>query len=111
VGHSRGYSSRYAHLRAFAKGIRSGVRVKQGDIIGYVGSTGLATAAHLHYEFHSGGRAVDPNTIKSITGDPVPSRYRSEFRARIAGQIRVLDRTSPKLLLADAGGEQPRSAE
>jgi murein DD-endopeptidase MepM/ murein hydrolase activator NlpD len=111
LAHSRGYSSRYAHLRAFAKGIRPGVRVKQGDLIGYVGSTGLATAAHLHYEFHSGGKAVDPNSIKSLTGEPVPSRYRADFRAAIANQIRALNRTSEPILLADAERPAARNAE
>jgi murein DD-endopeptidase MepM/ murein hydrolase activator NlpD len=104
IAHTRGYASRYAHLRAFARGVRVGTRVKQGDLIGYVGATGLATAPHLHYEFHSGGRAVDPNTIKSITGDPLPSRYKGDFKARIAGQLEVLDRASRPILLADARG-------
>ena len=111
LAHNRGYASRYAHLRGFARGIRPGVRVKQGDLIGYVGSTGLSTAPHLHYEFHSGGKAVDPNSIKSLTGEPVPSRYRSDFRATIASRLRVLDRASDPILLADAGRAAGRNAE
>ena len=111
LAHSRGYASRYAHLRGFAKGIRPGVRVKQGDLIGYVGSTGLSTAPHLHYEVHEGGKAVDPNSIKSLTGEPVPSRYRSDFRSTIAGQLRVLDRASAPILLADADRAAGRNAE
>jgi murein DD-endopeptidase MepM/ murein hydrolase activator NlpD len=111
LAHSRGYASRYAHLRAFAKGIRAGVRVKQGDLIGYVGSTGLSTAPHLHYEFHAGGKAVDPNSIKSLTGEPVPNRYRGDFRSAIAGQIRALNRASEPILLADAERPAGRNAE
>ena len=111
LAHSRGYASRYAHLRGFAKGIRPGVRVKQGDLIGYVGSTGLSTAPHLHYEFHSGGKAVDPNSIKSLTGEPVPSRYRSDFRATIAGQLRAMNRASEPILLADSERPAGRNAE
>jgi murein DD-endopeptidase MepM/ murein hydrolase activator NlpD len=111
IGHSRGYASRYAHLRAFARGVRPGMRVKQGDLIGYVGATGLATAAHLHYEFHAGGKAVDPNSIKSLTGEPVPGRYKGDFRARIASQLRVLDRSSEPVLLADARPNGDRRAE
>ena len=88
IRHTRGYASRYAHLRGFADGVRPGTRVKQGDLIGYVGSTGLSTGPHLHYEFHSGGRPVDPNSIRYLTGDPVPGGQRSAFlrlaRARIA---------------------------
>jgi murein DD-endopeptidase MepM/ murein hydrolase activator NlpD len=111
LAHSRGYASRYAHLRGFAKGIRPGVRVKQGDLIGYVGSTGLSTAPHLHYEFHEGGKAVNPNSIKSLTGDPVPSRYKGDFRAAIAGQLRVLNRASAPILAADADRSSGRNAE
>ncbi|MBW3627654.1 MAG: peptidoglycan DD-metalloendopeptidase family protein [Gemmatimonadetes bacterium] len=111
IGHSRGYASRYAHLRAFASGIRPGTRIRQGDLIGYVGSTGMSTAPHLHYEFHASGKAVDPNTIKSITGEPVPSRYRGDFRARIASQLRALDRASSPVLLADAGSTGKRDGE
>ena len=103
LAHSRGYSSRYAHLQRFARGIRAGVRVKQGDIIGYVGSTGLATGPHLHYEFHSGGVAVNPNSIKAITGEPVPSRSKTAFRAKVRQQIAALDRLTEPVLLADAG--------
>src|SRR5688500_3232733 len=111
LAHSRGYASRYAHLRGFAKGIRPGVRVKQGDLIGYVGSTGLSTAPHLHYEFHEGGKAVNPNSIKSLTGEPVQSRYQSDFRSAIASQLRALDRASDPILLADADRAGSRNAE
>lgn len=82
IRHGRGYSTRYGHLRAFADGVRPGARVSQGQVIGYVGMTGLATGPHLHYEFHSGGRAVDPTSerVRKLTGDPVPERQRARFR-------------------------------
>jgi murein DD-endopeptidase MepM/ murein hydrolase activator NlpD len=96
--HMRGYASRYAHLSRFAKGIREGVRVHQGDVIGYVGTTGLSTGPHLHYEFHSDGRAVDPNTIKFITGDPISSGSRGRFRAIVEQRMAAMDRAgSPRL--------------
>jgi murein DD-endopeptidase MepM/ murein hydrolase activator NlpD len=101
LGHSRGYSTRYAHLHRFAAGIRPGVRVKQGDIIGYVGSTGMSTAPHLHYEFHVDGKPVDPNTIKFVTGDPVARRYRSQFQAVVARQMAGLDAASDHVLAMD----------
>jgi murein DD-endopeptidase MepM/ murein hydrolase activator NlpD len=100
--HKQGYSSRYAHLKGFAKGIRSGVRVRQGDVIGYVGSTGLATGPHLHYEFHAGGRPVDPNSIKYITGEPVPRRYRSHFLTLVSAQVAAMERAAESTRLADA---------
>jgi murein DD-endopeptidase MepM/ murein hydrolase activator NlpD len=111
LGHTRGYSTRYAHLHRFASGIRPGVRVKQGDIIGYVGSTGMSTAPHLHYEFHMDGRPVDPNTIRSITGDPVERRYREQYRQVVAGHIAALDRSSDVILLADGGRAAAASAD
>jgi murein DD-endopeptidase MepM/ murein hydrolase activator NlpD len=111
LGHTRGYSSRYAHLQRFASGIRPGVRVKQGDVIGYVGSTGMSTAPHLHYEFHSNGRPVDPNSIRSITGDPVASRHRKEYRAVVERHIAALDRVSDRILLADGARSASASAD
>lgn len=101
IAHTRGYASRYAHLRGFAPGIRAGVRVKQGDVIGYVGATGLATAPHLHYEFHSDGRPIDPNSIRDITGDPVPQRYTSRFLEAVQEHVAALDARSSHILLAD----------
>ena len=104
IRHTRGYSSRYAHLRGFARGIRAGVRVKQGDIIGYVGSTGLATGPHLHYEFHHNGRAVDPNVVRDITGDPIPRSYKAQFLERVQQHVASLEARSPAVLLADLAG-------
>ncbi len=102
IRHRRGYSTRYAHMRAFARSIRAGTRVKQGDVIGYVGMTGLATAPHLHYEFHESGRAVNPNSVRFVTGEPVPSRARSDFSRLVGSQIAAMDRSSEGVL-ADAG--------
>lgn len=110
ISHTRGYSTRYAHLRSFATGIRPGVRVKQGDVIGYVGQTGLATAPHLHYEFHSDGRAVDPNTIRDITGDPVPRSYLDQFLEVMQHHVASLDRASTGILLADGIGRSESRA-
>ena len=59
-----GHSTAYAHMRSYARNIKTGSRVKQGQIIGYVGMSGLATGPHLHFEFRSRGRAVNPLTIK-----------------------------------------------
>jgi murein DD-endopeptidase MepM/ murein hydrolase activator NlpD len=101
ITHGRGYTSRYAHLQRFGPGIRAGVRVKQGDVIGYVGATGLATAPHLHYEFHEGGRAIDPNSIRDINGDPIPRSYTGQFLALVQERIGVLDRLSAPVLAAD----------
>lgn len=98
--HIRGYGSRYAHLTRFAEGIRAGTRVRQGDVIGFVGTTGLSTGPHLHYEFHSGGRAVDPNTIKFITGEPVAGGARGRFRALVERRMAAMDRAGVPRLAA-----------
>ncbi|HEX6069469.1 MAG TPA: peptidoglycan DD-metalloendopeptidase family protein [Longimicrobiaceae bacterium] len=102
IRHKNGYTTRYAHLRGFAKGIRRGVRVQQEDVIGYVGMTGLATGPHLHYEFRQHGKPVDPNSIEQISGDPVPPARRAEFTALVDHHILAMDAGSPRVLLADA---------
>jgi murein DD-endopeptidase MepM/ murein hydrolase activator NlpD len=68
IKHTNGYETAYGHQTAFAKGIAPGVTVRQGQIIGYVGSTGLSTGAHLHYETMINGRHVDPMKIRLPRG-------------------------------------------
>ncbi|HET7231356.1 MAG TPA: peptidoglycan DD-metalloendopeptidase family protein [Longimicrobium sp.] len=90
IAHGRGYSTRYGHLRGFAKGVRAGSRVSQGQVIAYVGSTGLATGPHLHYEFRSNGRPINPQSVKEIQAEPVDgSRFRAVVEARVAAMERV----------------------
>jgi hypothetical protein len=66
--HANSYSTAYAHLSRFARGIRPGVRVRQGQVIGYVGSTGASTGPHLHYEVFRNGGQVNPMALKVATG-------------------------------------------
>lgn len=68
IRHNQEYKTAYGHLKSFKKGIRKGVRVRQGDTIGYVGSTGRSTGPHLHYEIHRNGRQVDPMSVKLPSG-------------------------------------------
>ena len=72
--HRGRYSTAYAHLSAFAKGLRKGKRVNQGDIIGYVGSTGLATGPHLHYEFRINGVQRDPRRVVMPAAIPLSAK-------------------------------------
>ena len=102
IRHRNGYTTRYAHLRGFASGIRRGVRVQQEDVIGYVGMTGLATGPHLHYEFRQNGRPVDPNSVQQLSGDPVPAARRAEFASLVDQHILAMNQLSPTVLLADA---------
>jgi murein DD-endopeptidase MepM/ murein hydrolase activator NlpD len=77
--HLNGITTRYGHLRGFARRIRRGTRVEQGQIIGYVGATGLASGPHLHYEFRLNGVAKDSRRVKIGGGAPVPKGDREAF--------------------------------
>ena len=77
--HRNGITTRYGHLRGFARGVRGGVRVSQGQVIGYVGSTGLASGPHLHYEFRVNGVAKDSRRVELGNGAPVPEPEREAF--------------------------------
>jgi murein DD-endopeptidase MepM/ murein hydrolase activator NlpD len=68
IRHTNGYETAYGHMTAFARGIEEGQRVRQGQVIGFVGSTGLSTGSHLHYEILVNGRFVDPMRIKLPRG-------------------------------------------
>lgn len=81
IRHPNSYLTAYLHLSRFAKGVRSGRRVNQGDVIGYVGSTGLATGPHLDYRIQRHGRWIDPLSLESVPVDPVPHRRLPEFLA------------------------------
>ena len=90
LGHANGVTTRYGHLRGFARGVRAGTRVSQGQVIGYVGSTGLATGPHLHYEFRVNGVARDSRRIDIGDGEPVPAADRAAFereRDALAGRL------------------------
>lgn len=82
IRHSNGYQSGYGHLSSFASGIRVGKRVRQGDAIGYVGTTGLSTGPHLHFEMKRHGAFVNPLRIKIPAADPVSENRMAEFLDR-----------------------------
>ena len=81
IRHNGTYQTAYAHLRSFAKGIRRGKRVKQGQVIGYVGTTGRSTGPHLHYEVHINGRQTNPLTIKLPSGEKLKGDDLTAFAA------------------------------
>jgi murein DD-endopeptidase MepM/ murein hydrolase activator NlpD len=68
IKHNSGYKTAYAHLSRFAKGMKAGRRVRQGEVIGYVGTTGRSTGPHLHYEVHYKDKPVNPQNLKVATG-------------------------------------------
>lgn len=79
VRHNATYSTAYSHMSRFGRGIRKGARVKQGETIGYVGSTGLSTGPHLHYEVRKHGRPVNPLKIRSKPSGSVPEAEFERF--------------------------------
>ena len=83
VRHENGYMTEYLHASRLAAGIRRGLRVKQRQVLGYVGSTGLATAPHLHFGMKKRGQYVDPSRQKFAVGQSVPASYLTEFRRSI----------------------------
>ncbi|HEY1151617.1 MAG TPA: M23 family metallopeptidase [Pseudoduganella sp.] len=84
--HWNNYSTAYAHMSRFASGLKKGQKVSQGDVIGYVGSTGWSTGAHLHYEFRVGGEAKDPGKLNVEAQAPLTASEMSRFKT-VAGDM------------------------
>jgi len=99
--HGSTYTTLYAHMKRFARGLRRGKRVTQGQIIGYVGSTGLATGPHLHYEFRVRGVHRNPLRVKLPTAAPIAAEYKQDFLASTRDVIARLDMVSNPTLAAD----------
>jgi murein DD-endopeptidase MepM/ murein hydrolase activator NlpD len=92
IRHHGGIVSRYAHLRGFARGVRPGARVAIAQTVGYVGSTGLSTAPHLHFEVLVGGRFQDPRVALTQRGGlPIPAAERARFDEARAVLLAALD--------------------
>ena len=82
IKHNSTYQTIYAHMKSFARGIREGVRVKQGQIIGYVGSTGNSTGPHLHYEVIKNGKKINSQTLKLPSGKILKNKARKLFEVK-----------------------------
>ena len=94
--HGKRYTTVYAHLNSYAKGMRNGKKVKQGQIIGYVGSTGLATGPHLHYEFRVNGSHRNPLTVKLPKATSLAKKYMPDFKREaqpLLGQLALINAT------------------
>ena len=90
--HNQRYTTLYGHLSRFANGIAEGVRVRQKDIIAYVGKTGIATGPHLHYAFYDRNIPINPLKIKNTSGDPILLQNRQSFDAAKSDMLLLLNR-------------------
>jgi murein DD-endopeptidase MepM/ murein hydrolase activator NlpD len=98
--HGGKYSTLYAHMHRYAKGVRTGARVKQGQVIGYVGKSGLATGPHLHYEFRINGVHRNPLTVKLPKVESINKKHLAEFKAKINPMLVELNRITGKSAIA-----------
>ncbi len=101
IRHGNQYTTLYAHLSKFRSSVKNGSRVRQGQVIGYVGQSGLATGPHLHYEFRVNGAHRNPLTVKLPAAEPLAKKYRSRFAQVSAPLLSQLDLIS-ETMVADA---------
>lgn len=85
IRHNSVYTTSYMHLRNFAQGIKAGTRVRQGEVIGYVGSTGTSTGPHLDFRVYQNGTAINPLTLESPSAEPI----KEENKAALDSVLRV----------------------
>ncbi|NEM97094.1 peptidoglycan DD-metalloendopeptidase family protein [Pontibacter burrus] len=110
IKHNKTYTTQYLHMSKFAKGIKAGKRVKQGQTIGYVGSTGLATGPHLCYRFWKNGRQVDALKVKLPAADPVGKQHLTAFeevKETTITQMQAINYTGKQQELLASGKQEP----
>jgi murein DD-endopeptidase MepM/ murein hydrolase activator NlpD len=108
--HGSNVTTLYGHMSRFGNA-RAGARVNQGDVIGYVGSSGLATGPHLHYEYRVNGAHRNPRTVPLPPADPIAAEQQSAFEAATDPLWRQLDGFSlPKVIAADSLQPPPTPA-
>ncbi len=100
LSHARGYETTYIHLSRYAAGLAKGDRVRQGQVIGYVGSTGLSTGPHLDFRVKKNGVWVDPLKEKYVAGDPIPEAERGAYREALQRWTSRLAALAPGLRVA-----------
>jgi murein DD-endopeptidase MepM/ murein hydrolase activator NlpD len=97
--HGTKYTTLYGHLSGFAKQLKKGKTISQGEIIGYVGATGLASGPHLHFEFRVDGVHQDPLTVAIPYADGVSDKHKAQFLAYSKNIFKLMDKQS-KVLVA-----------
>lgn len=101
IQHNGTFISTYGHLQRFADGIRTGMAVRQGQLLGYVGATGLATGPHLDFRLLKGGQFVDPLKVNFINAEPVSKAEMASFRQLVAQRVSELEKGLPALAKAN----------
>ncbi|MBN3035121.1 MAG: peptidoglycan DD-metalloendopeptidase family protein [Bacteroidales bacterium] len=101
IKHNSTYTTAYLHLSGFAKGIHEGAYVKQGDVIGYVGSTGLSTGPHLDFRFYRNGQPVDPLKVESPPAEPVSPEHLERYRILMREMMMRLDSVQTDQVVVD----------
>jgi murein DD-endopeptidase MepM/ murein hydrolase activator NlpD len=91
ISHARGVVTVYGHLSRFAKGLRSGTKVTQGEVVAFVGMTGLATGPHLHYEYRVNGVHKNPQTVELPGAAPIEPAWRQDFDEKTALALAALE--------------------
>ena len=94
IKHAKGYSTLYAHMHRIASGMRPGTRIRQGQVIGYVGSTGRSTGPHLHYEVRRNNRPINPKRLKTTGTTKLTGKDLKAFKRHVA-KIKALAKASP----------------
>ncbi len=107
IKHNATYITQYAHLSGFGKGIRAGVRVRQNQVIGYVGSSGLATGPHLDFRVMENGRWINPLSLKGGESEPLPRERMDGFIAERDSLRDRLERLDPREAVLVDGGQAP----
>ena len=109
INHGNGFHTLYAHLNGFAAELKQGSKVQQGDVIGYLGNTGLSRARHLHYEVHEQGRAINPLTLKQTASVKLSGDELAEFNQVKQGVLNKLTHYQSKYILDIADSIEPIS--
>lgn len=110
IKHNGTYTTAYMHLKGFAKGINQGSRVTQGQVIGYVGSTGLSTGPHLDFRFFRNGQPVNPLTVESPPAKPVDSLHLQRYHAVVNDMQQELNKILTDISLADSDESKEAAA-
>lgn len=109
IRHNGVFTTYYGHLRGFAAGIRSGLRVRQGQTIGYLGSTGLATGPHLDYRVQKNNAFINPTSLKTEAKEGVTVAEKQAFQLLCAQLLARMDKTSVPAQVATVEAEAPKS--